>query len=399
MKVVSNVQTSEKWSIVVARSTEEIETIRPIWERMQQAESVPVLNVDIDRYLTFVESMKGSVRPHIIILYYNGEPKAMVIGRIERHRITCKLGYMKILNPSLLCLTVVYGGILGQPTNEMNTVLLKELIDSLKRGEADVTFLNHLRVDSFLYRSAGTMSHFLCRDYLPITHLHWQTRVPDTDEEFNATISRKRRKEWKRLGRRLEQDAGGPLEMKFYDQLCDLDFFIDIASKISSITYKNVINAGFNDTLETRSMLAQAAQNGWWRAYILWAGEVPCAFETGIIYGNTYFAEAIGYNPEWSNFSPGTILFVKVLEDLSRSTDVKVFDYGFGDAAYKERFGTESWPEASLYIFAPRLYPVFVNILRSSVTGLNAVLGYFTNKIGSSDVVKRWWRNRLQEQN
>jgi hypothetical protein len=145
--------------------------------------------------------------------------------------------------------------------------------------------------------------------------------------------------------------------------------------------------------------LTQAAKRNSWRGYILYAGGVPCAFETGIVYGSIYFAEFIGYSPQWSNFSPGTILFVKVLEDLCLNTPVEIFDYGFGTAGYKERFGTKSWPEASVYIFAPRFYPIIVNVLRSFVRSLNAGLLYVLQKIGSLKWVKRLWRNLLQAKN
>ena len=90
------------------------------------------------------------------------------------------------------------------------------------------------------------------------------------------------------------------------------------------------------------------------------------------------------------------MLFIKVVEDLIENSNIRVFDYGFGAAAYKERFGTKSWPEASVYIFAPRLYPVIINILQSSVGGINATLHFIVQKIGSVGWLKRRWRNLLQ---
>ena len=399
MKTESDAKTCDEWEIKVAKSLEEVEAVREIWEQMQRSESVPVLNADIDRYLSVVKSMKEEVQPYVIVLYYDGNPKAMMIGRIERRRITCRVGYTTIFKPSLRCLTVVYGGILGQPSDQISARLVQELVDTLKRGDVDVVFLNHLHIDSHLCRLSRAMPHFLCRDYFPVVEDHWQTYVPETAEEFYVSIRRKRKKEWKRLSRRLEDAAGGPLKLECYDNINQVEHFIEVASKISAMTYKKALNAGFSDSSHIRSILTQVAKRDRWRAYVLYAGQVPCAFETGIVYGRVYFAEAIGYSPEWSNFSPGTILFVKVLEDLSQNTPVEMFDYGFGSAGYKERFGTKSWPEASVYIFAPRLYPVIINVLRSSVRSLNAALQYVVQKIGSVGWIKRQWRNSLQAKN
>lgn len=396
MRKESDTQSCDEWEIIVAKSFEEVEAIRDIWVQMQCSESMPALNSDIDHYISVVESLKEAAQPYIIVLYYQGDPKAMVVGRIERQRITCRVGYTTILKPSLRCLSVVYGGILGKPTDQISARLAKELIKTLKQGNVDVVFFNHLNIDSHLHRLARTMPGFLCRDHFQIVESHWQTHVPETSEEFYASIRRKRKKEWKRLSRRLEEAAGGPLKIECYENVDQVEHFIEIASQISAMTYKEALNAGFSDSSHTRSILTQAAKRKRWRAYILYAGQVPCAFETGIIYNHIYFAEAIGYSPEWSNFSSGTILFVKVLEDLSQNTPVEIFDYGFGSADYKERFGTESWPEASVYIFAPRFYPVIINVLRSSVRNLNAGLQYIMEKIGFVGWIKRQWRNFLQ---
>lgn len=385
--------------IKIAKSIEEIEAVRDIWVRMQSNESMPALNSDIDRYLSVVDSLEEEIQPYIIVLSCDGSPKAMVIGRVESQQITCRMGYTTILKPSLRCLSIVYGGLLGEASEQICSRLIQELNDTLRRENVDVVFFNHLRIDSRIYRLSRTMTHFLCRDYFPVVQDHWQTYVPETAEEFYASIKRKRKKEWKRLGRRLEDAAGGPVKVECYDTVSQTERFIEVASSISAMTYKDALNAGFNDSAFTHSILAQAAKRGRWRAYILYAGQVPCAFETGVVYDQIYFAEAIGYSPEWSNFSPGTILFVKVLEDLSQNTPVTLFDYGFGGAGYKERFGTKSWPEASVYIFAPRFYPVIINILRSSVKSMNAGIQYIVQKAGSLGWIKRQWRNLLQAKN
>jgi hypothetical protein len=399
MNKESYTQPSDELETIVIKSFEEIEAVRRIWEQMQADESMPALNADIDRYLSVAKSLEGQVHPHIIVLYRNGDPKAIIIGRIEKRQIKCRVGYKTIFKPSLRCLSVVYGGILGELSEQICWRLVRELVDTLKRGTADVVFLNHLGIDSYVYHLSRAMPCFLCRDHFPVVQDHWQTCLPSTAKEFYAGIKRKHQKEWRRLSRRLEEAAGGPLKVECYDNVDQVEHFVEVASGISNMTYKDALDAGFSDSSSTQSMLTQAAEKGRWRAYVLYAGQVPCAYETGIVYGRVYFAEAIGFSPEWSSFSPGTILFVKALEDLSQNTSIEIFDYGFGDAGYKERFGSKSWPEASVYVFAPRFYPVIINILRSSVRNINASLQFVMRKMGSLGWIKRQWRNLLQAKN
>lgn len=219
MKTELEAKTCDVWEVKIAKSIEEIEAVREIWEQMQRAESMPALNSDIDHYLSVLESLEEEIQPYVIVLYNNDNPKAMVIGRIERQQITCRVGYTTIFKPSLRCLSVVYGGILGQPSEQVSSRLVQELIDTLKQENVDVVFLNHLRIDSHIHRLSRAMTHFLCRDHFQVVEDHWQTYLPDTAEEFYSSIKRRRKKEWKRLSRRLEDVTGEPLKLECYDSV------------------------------------------------------------------------------------------------------------------------------------------------------------------------------------
>ena len=196
---------SSDYEVVTATSFKEIEAIRPVWEQMQCSESIPILNAHIDRYLTFVESMKETVRPYVIILYHDGDPKSMLIGRIEKRRITCRVGYAKIFKPSLHCLSVVYGGILGQPDEDVSAVLVRELMNILRRRKASAIFFNYLRTDSYMYKAVRSVPGFWGRSHFPIIQRHWETRIPRSSDEMKKLISRKRQRDINRCVRNLEK--------------------------------------------------------------------------------------------------------------------------------------------------------------------------------------------------
>ncbi len=396
MKTEFDTKSCDGWKIKIAKSFEEVEAIRDIWIQMRRDESVPALNTDIDRYLSVVESLKETAQPYIIALYYNSAPEAVVIGRIETRRITCRIGYATIFKPSLRCLTVVYGGILGQPSEQTSVKLLQELTNTLKRGDIDAVFFNQLQLDSPIYRLTRKKPNFLCRCYSHIVEPHWQTHLPDSVDAFYKDMSGSRKRYLRRYTRALEKACSGPVEMVCYRSEDKLDHVISIASEISAKTYKNALNVVFRDDYLTRSLLTRAARQGRLRAYVLYVNGKTCAFEFGIEYGNIFFPEHIGYDPFFRSCSPGTVLFIKVMEDLIENSNVRVFDYGFGAAAYKERFGTKSWPETSVYIFAPRLYPMFINALQNSTTSLDLALRYILNKFNAVSWIKRHWRNLLQ---
>jgi len=323
----------------------------------------------------------------------------MVIGRVEKHPVKLKLGYKTLFKPKLRCLTVVYGGVLGQPTNEACAVLIRKLMNTLSRGEVDVVQFNHLRVDSPIYQFARKTPGILSRGHFPKIELHWSMSVPENVDLFYQARSRKHRKHLKQYIRKLEETFPGQVKMVTYTNQGELDEAIKAASHISSNTYQRGLGCGFSGNFWTRTLLKTAAKLGWFRGYILFVDDEPCAYRFALHYGKTYFATGTGFDPKWKDFRVGTILFLKVLENLCSDGTVDYYDFGLGDAEYKQHYGDTQWQEASVYIFAPRLYPILINILQSSLMGLSLVLECILNKIGLTGWLKRRWRNLLQKRN
>ncbi|HCO96266.1 MAG TPA: hypothetical protein DIU00_20390 [Phycisphaerales bacterium] len=393
-KKESEIQSCDGWKIVVAKNFREIEAIRPIWEQMQRGESAPSINADIDRYLSVLEAMKEAAQPYVIVLYQDGDPKAMVMGRIETRQITCRIGYATIFKPSLRCLSVVYGGILGQPDENVSAVLVKELMNLLRQRKVGAIFFNYLRTDSNIYKAVSGVPGFWERNHFPTIQQHWETQIPSSSDEMNRLISRKRQRKINRCIRNLEKEYGS-LKVECYRQKKDIDVFVRMASQISSFSYQAGLGFRFVYDRLTRSILKQSQRDGWLRAYVLYAGSEPIAFEYGCVIGDRYFAESAAYDARFRVYGPGTILQVKTFEQLTLENSVATYDYGFGDAIYKQQFGNFSWPEASVYIFAHALYPIIINLLYSSVKGLSIGSASLMERLKLTAKIKRWWRNYL----
>ncbi|OHB75429.1 MAG: hypothetical protein A2Z25_20970 [Planctomycetes bacterium RBG_16_55_9] len=146
----------------------------------------------------------------------------------------------------------------------------------------------------------------------------------------------------------------------------------------------------------TGDLLTEAAAQGWFRGHILFAGEVPCAFQLGLAYRDVYYLVNIGYDPGFDSYLPGTVLFLKVLESLCDDPSIHTIDFYFGDAWYKQSYGSEQWQEGCPYIFAPGLYPVSLNVLQSLAMGMNAGLERLMSRIGFVNWIKRRWRGSMQ---
>ena len=382
-------------TVTIARSLEEIEAFREVWQEMQNSESSAKPNADMDRYISVLKASNGEARPHVILFKQGAHPTAMVIARTEKHRLNFKLGYKALLRPELRCLNVVYGGVLGRPQGGLCSTIISELIGQLKAREFDAVYFNYLSTDTDFYRIVREKPGFFTRGHLPRASKHWRMSVPAEIDQFYKTRSRGHRDSLRRAVRKFERLYPGRNNFVKFTSEHEVDDFVRVAAEISSKTYQSALGAGIANDEQTRSRIRAAARHGWFDGGVLLAGGEPSAFQLGLHYNDVYFLVSIGYDPALSAQKTGTVLFLKVLESLCEDTAINVMDFYFGDAEYKRRYGTAYWPEACIYIFAPRVYPISLNALRCSIAGVNAALASLVNKIGSTDRIKRKWRNVL----
>jgi CelD/BcsL family acetyltransferase involved in cellulose biosynthesis len=176
-----------------------------------------------------------------------------------------------------------------------------------------------------------------------------------------------------------------------------LDTAIKAVSEISATTYQYAYGLGVVDNHQTRTILSQAARLGWLQIDILYIDGKPAAFQLAMKYRNTYFGEKIGFNPKWEKFSIGTVLFLRVTEALCRDPEVSYYDFIFGDAMYKSSYGDTEWMEAQVYIFAPRVFPVCVNLILSTTSAISIVAKKFVSRLGIRNLVLRYRRKRILE--
>ena len=396
MKTEYETKSCDGWDIKVAKSFEEIEAIRPIWEQMQSAEPCPVPNTDIDRYLSVVKTRGDDVRPYIMVFKYDGRPVTMIIGRIEQQRLDLKLGYKTLFSPALRCLSIVYGGIIGQPSTELSKVLISELMKKFRSQKIDVLFFNRLKTETAFYQFVRRMPALLTRDYFPKIEDHWRMSVPENIDQFYSARKRGHRYKLRKCIRKFEEEF--PCDNMFikYSAVNDVEDFIKKAADISSKTYQSALGVGVVNDEKTKSLLKEAAIQGWFQGNILMADSKPCAFLLGLVYKNVFYGVCTGYDPAFRSYWPGTIIFLKVVESLCADPSIEMIDFYFGDAWYKKSYGTEHWSEASAYIFAPKLRMILINLLRSSTMCVNHALEYVVNKIHAVDWIKRKWRGLLR---
>jgi hypothetical protein len=375
----------------VLREVAELASVREAWLRMQGDE----ISSDPDFFVASAAVDPTIVRPHVVVLERDGEPDAMLVGRIERLALPTKLGYRTVYAPAVRSLTVVYGGILGNVEDSSFRTLLGSLRSSLAAREADVAIFRYLPVDSSFFQIASNEPPPLLRQHVTEPETHWELDLPSSLDELLRARSKATRHSLTRTMRKLERTYGDRLEVRRYTDPAQIDEFFRSVETIAPRTYQSGLGVGFRDTPAHRGRVLGLMQQQRYRCWILFLDDRPVAFEHGALYRGRFRSGRPGYDPNFANLSVGTYLFLRTLDELCADDAASVVDHGIGDADYKRRFGTRCWQEANAMLYAPTLKGLRINLLR---TALQTGVVTARRVAGEGELarsVKRQWRQRL----
>lgn len=194
---------------------------------------------------------------------------------------------------------------------------------------------------------------WLC--YVPRTEkLHYVSVRGGFDEYLNRWSS-KARYNLKRSVRKLQdRNAGGVLEVATTPDA--MDGFLCQAAAISQTTYQSrLLQSGLQYDADYVEHMRALAERGEARGYLLKDQGQAIAFAWCSGSGQRLTYDVIGYLEEAAALSPGTVLLYLIVEDLFRLGRFDTFDFGVGDAPYKQLFATHVDEFADAYLFPPTL--------------------------------------------
>ena len=381
--------------VSIIRNLDGVERLRSVWAPWQRHP-----NSDIDFYMGIVRSWQERCRPHIVAIYKDDEPQAMLVGRAEDTRIECKIGYKILGSVRARRLTFIYGGQLGNLSPQNCALLFSAIKESLRRGEADLAELHFVRTDSPLYALACSSQAGLGRDFAPCVQVHRSTALPTSADEFYGTLSVKARKNQRWQAKKVAQEFGVNAKIRCFREPEHMTEMFRDLEVIASKTYQRRLGVGFDGTLEQRERLCADANRGRLRAYVLYLAGEPAAFWVGTVYRNKLHSDFMGYDPAYSKYSPGMYVVMKSVEELCDSYPheaVRHIDWGLGDAQYKQVLGDCSWMEAQVKIFAPTARGLGVNLLTTPTALAELLLKRVLSRSGTLQKTKTKWRQRLRK--
>ena len=348
-------------SLKVLRTVPELEEIRSEWESWPGHR-----DSDIDFFSEVVKSNPCTIRPHVIVAYRDGKPDAVLIGRIDSTTLLLKIGYWRIPTPRVRLLIFVIGAQRGNASSGTSELLFREALNSLGRREAEVLRVDYVPAESVLHRLARSLPWVMGRDYGVVSGPHWIMELPKTYQEITQALSGDFRNQLKRKAKKIQSKFPG-LSVRCFDRPEELDAMMHDVEAVAATSYQRGLHVGFLDNETTRKAISSEMARGRYLGYALYLQDKPAAFWLGSFLDSVFYSDYLGFDPAFSEYSPGTYLQTKVLEDLLVRRAVKI-DFGPGDARYKAQLGTTCNQEVTMYVFPPTFDGAALNLLRILTT-------------------------------
>ena len=163
--------------------------------------------------------------------------------------------------------------------------------------------------------------------------------MPRSVHDYEMGLSSKKRWHLKRRARQMANLKRAPLSLDRITSPAQIEDFLTMAGDIIGKSWqRNIPIADSYKALDNSAFLRLLSGRGMLRAYVLRAGNHPCAFVLGYQCRNVYHYADAAYDESLAQASPGLVLLHYMMRDLISWQSPHYLNFGIGDAEYKRRF-------------------------------------------------------------
>jgi Acetyltransferase (GNAT) domain len=377
-------------TIKAYRTLAELEAISAQWEAWQNH-----VNNDFSHF-KLVSGIRPEIKsPYVTVIEQQGQPVAMILGRVEQIQFAPAIGYLKPVKIPIEVICVIHQGVIGHLDEAAAQAAIGHYWGLLRTGFVDAIDFNHLSVDSPVFQ--GLMRFrpgWSCEKTLRAS-IHREMVLPAQPGYLEQKVRAKHRTWIKKKQRELETAFPDKvtwrwLKLKPVDDMAGL---CAVLEAVAARTYQRGLGAGFFDNEEFRQRFGLFANQGRLRVYLVEIDGQAKAFWFGFVYQDVFHSSETGYDPELRDYEIGTLVFIRMVDELIKE-GVKRLDFGLGDAHYKQRFGDLSWQEQSIWLFAPTAKGFLLRLLLATSNTLDRVARQILQKMNLTDKIKALWRRK-----
>lgn len=372
-------------TIRIYKTIQELASIRGIWENLQNSS-----NSDFDHFQLVCKMRKEVLNPYICVIEQNGNPCALIVGRIEQIRFNPAIGYFKFPGIPATVLIIIYRGIIGRLDEDTAEEFTRHLSSLLTEGEFDSIILYYLSEDSLLLKKLYTHNLITAKQELPWS-VHWEMEIEKEQGFLLKKLKAKHRSWITGREKKLNSEFPGLISWVWLNHFENLPDLCDRIEEVASRTYQRALKSGFSNNEMYRQRLALFANSGMLRIQLLEIDGKIKAFWIGILNDGVFHSSETGYDPDLKNYEIGTLIFVHMVDELVREGAHKL-DFGFGDALYKQRFGNKSWREATIQLYSKSAKGLIIQKTLGIFSFFDRAARQLIQRMKLYDKIKTWWR-------
>ena len=371
--------------IRLLRTIDEIEEMRTLWLSLRG-------DCDIDRYLRTLRSKPEIIRPHVIAVFREERPSALLVGWLENNRLDVDVSFLTSLMPKFCKFEFIDCSSIEHLTDSEIEAVVKSIICSLANGEASLARLNQVNTATYPYRCANSMPVWNCRDRILSSEIRQARTLHGKEQSFLSSLTKNERNHHKRRTRALALDFHGNVRIEHFDGQRSIAKLMSDAEIVAKTSYLRELGRGFFHNEAMRQRLELEAQKGRLLARILYLDDHPCAFWITSRFNDYLYSDFMGYDAAYAKYSPGMFLIMSVIEELTKELEndaTLIIDFGGGEYDWKARLANRSWSSASIIIFAPTLSGIWANIVRTSLARFGLGVKSFLRRRNLTRIVTR----------
>lgn len=285
---------------------------------------------------------------------------------------------------------VVGDRLLGDGRSGEAEVFLDEVARLLESDRAECVCFDDLEVGSPLWRAANALEasgRVRVFHHPAVPQPHWWIRFPSTPARYWERFSSKSRNTLRRRAKKLAHRLV---------RVCRPSEVVEFLRKAEHVSRRSWqgqrLGARVRNDERQRRFLTALAERGALRSYLLESETEPIAFLLGVQDRDRFRYEEVGFDGAYEKRSPGTVLLYRVLEDLLAGDCPPLFDFGAGDAGYKQFFGNMRTMSGPLVIAGRTLRPTAAFALDRAHRLAEDGARYLLRRTGLYQQVRRLYR-------
>lgn len=194
--------------------------------------------------------------------------------------------------------------------------------ESFASIDIDLLCISETKAKSWIDAIRG--EGFLCH----LQHQEWNRYEDVSDMPFSKMAKKSTKRRQKKLAKELE------LRFEMFRSPAEIEIAQAAYEDIYRRTWKQPDLGG----QFSRALIADFAKRDWVRFLILYGDERPLAAECFFVHGKIASSFRTAYDLEYRDFSVGSIVLQRMLEEVMDKENVGEIDFGPGDEPYKQQW-------------------------------------------------------------